>query len=507
MKIIGKILFYLILLAVLGFLLAQLFFKNEFEDFGNQYIHPVAQTESDNNNALTVAYSFNADLFEPTFYDSVTRSRTANIYESLVLTDRNLEPLPGLALSWGRIDDITWEFKLRPGVLFHDGTTFDADDVIASFKRAVTYKNSGLKDILNTIKSVKKINNLTLHIITKHPDPILVSRVESVFVFPSEKTDFLQPVGTGPYKFSSNTKTEFSMTRFDDYWGKKPYYENVILKTIPNKFDRFDAIKNGDVDILANVPPTFSNELIARQNVTITSLPSLEVNFLIFNYRFDLLKDERIRRAISLAFDKQAFVEISNGYANPSNQFVSNGVFGFNPDIADKHQDLEEAKQLIRQCDPFKRLSVTIDMTTEAQTIGDYIKQQLNEIGLSVKINYISFEELKRKIFNKESEIYYLGWRSEIGDVSGFYEDAVYSKGRFNGGGFENKKVDQLIELSLKNLNQKKRLEQLQKIMKIILDEEIIGVPLFETDVIYGVRVGVDFHPRLDGYILASEIS
>jgi len=506
MKIIGKILFYLILFVILGFLLVQLFFKDEVEKLKTTHFHPSNEVNLSENKKLVVAYSFNSDSFEPTFYDSVTRSRTSNIYEGLVLTDRNLEQIPGLALSWGEIDDTTWEFKLRPNVIFHDGTDFDADDVIASFKRAKTYKSSGLKDILSTISSIKKIDKLTVHIITKEPDPILVSRVATVFIFPSEKTDFKKPVGTGPYKFVSNTKTEFSIKRFDDYWGKRSHYKDVVFKTIPNKFDRLDAIKNGEVDILANVPPSFTDDLKMQRNVTITSLPSLEVNFLIFNFKSKLLKDDRIRKAISIAFDRDVFVEISNGFASPSNQFISNGIFGFNPNIKSSSQDITEAKNLIRQYDPFKKPSVTIDMTNEAQAVGDYIKSQLNEIGLSVKINYISFEELKKKIFDKTSEMYYLGWRSEVGDASGFYENVVYSKGRFNGGNFNNKKVDQLIALSTKNLNEKKRLEQFQEIMKIILDEKIIGVPLFETDTIYAVRAGIGFRPRLDGYILVSEI-
>ncbi|MBA4336851.1 hypothetical protein C0416_03705 [bacterium] len=507
MKVVGKILFYLILFVVLGLLLAQLFFKAEFEELKNQYFHSSAGVKVLEDKSLRIVYSSNADSLEPTLYDPITRSRTMNVYESLVAMDRNLKAKSSLALSWGRLDDKTWEFKLRPNVVFHDGTKFDADDVQNSFARAMTYEKSGLKDILNTIDSVKKIDDLTIHIKTKDPDPILVSRVATILIFPSESTNFEDPVGTGAYRFVSEAGDGFSITRFDEYWGQKPYYKNVFIKTIPNKFDRLDAINSGQIDILADVPPTFAEELRGQQNVTITSLPSLEVNFLVFNYDSILLGDERIREAISVAFDKDAFVDISSGYATPSYQFISNGIFGFNPEISKKRQDTDRAKQLIRQYDAFKKPSVTIDMTEGTQAIGEYIKQQLNDVGLSATINYISFDELQKKIFSKESEMYYLGWRSEVGDASGFYENVVYSKGRFNGGNFENKKVDQLIQLSIKNLDEQKRLDQFQEIMKIILEEELIGVPLFETNVIYGVRAGIHFSPRLDGYVLASEIS
>ncbi|MBD3156302.1 hypothetical protein GF369_00580 [Candidatus Peregrinibacteria bacterium] len=507
MKLLGKIVFYCIIFGILAFLLVQLFFRAEYEDIKNTYFHSSASVETQTDNSLTIVYSFGVESLEPTLYDSASRSRTLNVYERLVATDRNLQAKSGLALSWGRIDEITWEFKLRPDVVFHDGSSFDANDVKASFDRAMQYERSGLKDILSTIDSVEVIDELTIHIVTKEPDPILVNRAATVLIFPSDYTAFDTPVGTAPYRFVSQTESEFSVTRFDDYWGEKPYYKNVFIKAIENRFDRIDAMKNGQIDILANVPPTLANEIVINQRATIASLPSLEVNFLMFNYESSLLEDKRIRRAISQAFDKDIFVDISNGHATASNQFVSNGIFGFNPSIEDVGQDLSMAKRLIRQYDPFKKPSVTIDMTQGTQAIGDYIKQQLDEVGLSVTINYLSFDRLRAKIFAKQSEMFYLGWRSEIGDASGFYENVVYSEGRFNGGNFKNKKVDQLIELSTKNLDDQKRLQQFQEIMRIIVEEEIMGVPLFETDVIYGVKAGVHFSPRLDGYILASELS
>jgi ABC-type transport system substrate-binding protein len=286
-----------------------------------------------------------------------------------------------------------------------------------------------------------------------------------------------------------------------------PYYQFTLIQTIENRFSRIDAIKNDEIQILANVPPTFAEELADQNSVNIIGIPSLEVNFLIFSFNSNLFKDKRIREAFTYAFDKEAFVEFSKGYAIPSNQFVSNGIFGFNPDISKKEQDIEKAKKIVREYDPFKRPSVSIDMVSGAEGIGEFIKSQLNDIGISSNVNYLSFELLREKIFNKESEMYLLAWRSENGDASGFLENVVYSDGNFNGGGFASKKVDQLIDLSLKNLDQEKRLKQLQEIMKIITDEEIIGVPLFETETIYGIRVGIHFHPRLDGYILASEVS
>ena len=198
MKLLGKLVFYILIFGILTFLLVQLFFSAEYENFKNTYLHssPPEQTQADTT--LTIVYSFGVESLEPTLYDSANRSRTLNVYERLVATDRNLQPCSGLALSWGRIDETTWEFKLRPDVVFHDGSSFDSKDVKASFDRAMKHEKSGLKDMLSTIKSVESIDDLTVHIKTKEPDPILVNRAATVLIFPSDYTMFDTPVGDSP---------------------------------------------------------------------------------------------------------------------------------------------------------------------------------------------------------------------------------------------------------------------------------------------------------------------
>lgn len=503
-----KILFYLALFSLLGFLLIQLFFVDEFNDFKQNVLHlsPPAKTDV-SYKTLNIAYAFGPASLEPTHFDSVTRGRLLNIYEALVKTDKDLKIHPCLAVSWGRLNDTTWEFKLRPDVLFHDGSNLTADDVLASFDRAINYQYSQLDDVLKSIKSIKKIDDLTIEIITNYPDPLLVNRISGVLIFPDTLKDFEKPVGTAPYEFFYFDNELLQLERFEGYWGAKPYYKQIVIKTISNRFDRTEQFKKGQIDILANVPPSLIKEISDSSSVTISSLPSLEVNFLVFNMNSGLFKDKRLRKAISLAFDKKEFIDFTLGYAQPADQFVSNGIFGFNPEIKPVQQDIEETKKLLREYDPFKRVQIKIDMAEGTEIIGEYIKDHLNDLGMSVEINILPFEKLNEKIITRSTDIYYLGWKSEIGDASDFLENAVHSQGRFNGGGYVNKKVDQLIELSLRNLDPEKRLQQLHEIMKIIVEDDIVGVPLFESSVIYGIKAGVSFKPRLDGNIIAAEIS
>lgn len=508
MKILGRIIFYITLISIFGFLLVQLFFVDEYAEFSAKYLHGAAISHTGSEKTLTIAYALDANSLDPIEFDPSVRTRILNIYESLVQTDRNLQIQPCLALSWGRLSDTVWEFNLRPNVVFHDNTVFDADDVIESYYRATQDDKSSLVDVLKTIKVIKKVDDLKIQIITNDPDPLLVNRLSTLLIAPSEKSDFTEPVGTGPYLYAMDNQNldELMLMRSEDYWGDVPYYKNVIIKTIKNRFDRFDAIKDGEIDILANVPPLFATDLSKIPAVTVTSLPSLEVNFLIFNMDDEVVGDKRMRSAIVSAIDKNAFVDFSEGYAQPSEQFVSNGIFGFNPDVVGDKMSIGEAKEIVRDYNPFKKPQIDIDMAQGTEVIGEYIKNQLDDIGIAVSLNFLSWEDLQFKITNKESQVYYLGWRSEIGDASDFLENVVHSEGGFNGGNYLSKKVDQLIDLSLKNLKQDKRIKQLHEIMKVIIEEDIIGVPLFESDVIYGVRTGIRFWPRLDGYILAAEI-
>jgi len=506
MKFILKFIIFLGLLVAGAYLLLSLFMPERLE-MVKEYIYGEEQHGAANkisSKTLKVGYSFNLEEFEPTNNSPVNRTYLMNIYERLVCFDRNLQIRPALAVSWGRQSDTLWEFKLREDVVFHNGSEFDTEDVITSFERALNHKSSGLKDNLSSIKSVTERNN-NIYIETEYPDPLLLQKIASVFVFPSELKKFTSPVGTGPYKYISSKDDKVNMERFDDYWDDLPYYKTVLFQYIPDKFDRISALEDGEIDILANVPPSFAEKLEENLMISLHSLPSLEVNFLLFNTDNENLEDERLRKAIQIAFDKQLFVDNAFGFARISNQFISNGIFGFNPSIGEAFFDLEQCQSLVKECSPFERISLDLYILEGLEGIATFLEESLSDTGLTIKTKFVSFEEFKEAIEKGKGDLYYFGFRSELGDAQDFYENIVLSNGDFNPG-YSNKKIDQAIDSLSKNFDQEKRLTQLQNVMKIITEDDIIGVPLFESDVVYGVRIGISFKPRLDGFILVSEI-
>lgn len=472
------------------------------------------------NEVLTIGYVFAPASLEPTHFDPVTRSHLVDVYEGLVSTDRNLDVEPGLAVSWGLLDPLTWEFRLRPGVQFHNGKALTADDVVYSLERAVGYEGSHLRDILGTVESIQIGGDDRIQIKTNIPDPLLLHKLAVVYIFPDEYIDFTTPIGTGPYAFVSREEGRTRFQRNDSYWGRLPAFPSVELVARENREERLRALEEGEIKLLANLPPSAGCSLIddfedaegcqalESEDINITSIPSLEVSFLMFNFNHELFGMRSVREALTRVFDSQVFVDIAFGFAKPADQFVSSGVFGFNPEIQMVEYDLDVARQALSRIigSSFERTSVVFDYPATLQPIGEYVQLQFAELGIDVELNPLSDQELQQRVINRESDFYFLGWRSELGDASDFLAGVAHSDGIFNGANYINTDVDDLIEQSRETLDEEQRLTQMQEAMRIIVEEDVLGIPLFESEIIFAYRDDISFTPRVDGYVFASEV-
>jgi peptide/nickel transport system substrate-binding protein len=513
---------FVVALIIVG---AKLFFEDQVSFLVN-YVNPPAVTVHGSAEKLVIGYAYKPAELDPTLFDPVTRSYLVDIYEGLVRTDRDLKIKPALAVSWGLLDSTTWEFRLRPGVKFHDGQDMSVNDVISSLEKARTAPHSQLVNLFATVESVTAVGTDRIRIKTKVPDPLLLNKLAVTYIFPSSLKTFDHPVGTGPYAFGSGTDQDYNLGIYTDYWGEKPYFQDVTLKYIPGRNDRIDALRNGEIQILANMPPNYAcsktekyrtaegcNDL-TNESIEIKSIPSLEVSFLVFNHRNKLFERKEVRKAISEVFDQQVFVDLAFGFARPAGQFVSSGVFGFNPDIKKTVFDPENAKRefLAVTTDIFESMEVTFDYPDGLETIGQYVQSQLRDLGLNVTLNPLSSEKLQEKIEDGDSDFYFLGWRSELGSASDFMQFVAHSVnvakgyGFFNGAHYGNKTVDALIEKSEQNLDTESRLKQLQEAMKILVEDDIYGIPLYESETVFAFYDWIKFDPRVDGYIHVSEL-
>lgn len=463
---------------------------------------------------LSIAYDQPLMTYEPTISDTITRSYMVNAYEGLVRFDRNFNIEPALALSWGMFDDLTWQFKLRPAVSFHDGSSFGVDDVLASIDRARNHPNSQVQDLVSSIDHLEIVDDFTVKIMTSSPDPTLLNKLTALFIVPSESSEVISiPVGTGPYRFLyAIDQKEWRFEAYEAYWGEIPLYSELRLVAIPDKFQRYEAFVAKDIDVLAQVPPVFVNALL-DSGYKIASQPSLEVNFLMFDSTSldSSFRELALRQALTYAFDSNSFDRFTSGFAHPINQFVSRGVFGYNPDIQDRVYDLDRSKALIVTLSAPPQ--VVLDLPEGLEAFGVYIQEQLESIGLFVELKIWSYRDYINHVSSGRSDFFFLGWRSELGDAAEFFANVVHSKttdgyyGTSNNQVYLNPEVNALIKQVEHNLLESDRLEQLQTLMRIVVQEDIIGLPLFETDILTAIQPELNWEPRLDNLILARDFS
>ncbi|MCH1999134.1 ABC transporter substrate-binding protein, partial [Achromobacter xylosoxidans] len=196
---------------------------------------------------LTIGHSSEPSSMDPLFSRTGNNQAAAeNIFERLVSTDENMQMRPGLALSWRVLAPDTWEIKLRPGVRFHDGTPFSADDVVFSLERAPKVPNSPapFSGAVRSIAAVEVVDLLTLRIRTKAPTPDFMEQIGLVYMLSrhaaqgKRSEDFnsgVAAIGTGPYRFVRwQPGDSLELARNETYWGARPDFDRVVIRYIAN---------------------------------------------------------------------------------------------------------------------------------------------------------------------------------------------------------------------------------------------------------------------------------
>ncbi len=507
----GKILRLLLtifFLAIFVWVSGMLFFRERIESIQNWVVEKYFAEEEVEIvlDTLRVVFPTGIEGFDPALLDPHSRQRLVNIYEPLVKTDRDLNVKPALAVSWGLLDDLTWEFQLRPGVKFHDGSSFEAEDVITSIEYVQNNDISGSSEFFDSIADVEVINDYKIHIKTVTPDPLLLQKMATVLIFPSEKVnDLSAPIGTGPYQLATwepNVETKFIAN--NEYWGGVPRYQEVQVFPVSDVSERVGKLFNGEADLLAFVPYS-AVEVVQSSGYEIRTIPSLEVQFLIFNFDSDFFAERDLRQMFSLMIDQNALVERVGGFARGISQFVSSGVFGYSPSIQ-SHQYDETLAEEIFAANFEDSPTVQFHLPVGLDVLGNYVREQMAKIGVSVVVSYLDIQSLMESMSDGDADLYFLAFQASVGDSSSFLDTIVHSEGEFNIADYQNEAVDLLIENSFNELNDQKRLSQLQEAMEVVVRDDLIGVPLFEYETVYAFDEKIDLVPRIDGLIYFDDV-
>ena len=498
---------------------------------------------------LTIGLASEPTAIDPHFHNlGPNNAMSRHIFGRLILQNEKQQLEPGLATEWKPIDDLTWEFKLRQGVKYHDGSDFNADDVVCSFERAPNVPNSPSSFATYTKgKTVVKVDDFTVHFKTESPYPLMANDVSTIPIVSSEggcdatTEDFNSgkaSIGTGPFKFVSYSPGDsIVVERNDDYWGEKPIWTKVTLKPIKAGPARVAALLAGDVDLIAGVPTTDITILKGNDKVALSQGVSNRVIYLHLDHdRTDSpfvkasgggsienpLRKLEVRQAISKAINRDAIVDrVMEGVAIKAGQLLPEGFFGVSDKLQPVDYDPEGAKTLLAKAGVGDGFELTIhgpnDRYINDAKIAEAIGQMLTRIGIKTQVETmprsVYFKRASRGGPNDTPEFSFIlvGWGAGSGEASSPLKSLIATHtpdkgwGASNRGRYSNSEVDSVLTEALKTVDDELRQQLLAKATEIAINDAAI-IPLHYQVNTWGAKKGLKYIARTDEYTLATGV-
>lgn len=411
---------------------------------------------------LIVAQGADAKTLDPHASNDNPSSRVIKqINETLVVQDENMELQPGLAESWEKIDDLTFEFKLKQGVKFHNGEELKASDVKFTLLRALESPNVG--HIVGAINknAIEIVDDYTIRIATTEPfAPLLAHLAHTGASILSEKAvteagdDYGQkPVGTGVFKFVKWTSGDsIELTAFDEYHGEKAKVKNLTFRNIAEATNRTINLETGEIDIAYDVLPSDLKRVEEHKDLTLYRLVNLSTSYIGFNTQKKPFDDVRVRQAINHAVDVESIIEaVMQGVGSVAKGPLGPNVWASNQSLKAYEYDIEKAKQLLADAgyaDGFKTSIWTNDNKTRMD-IAEIVQNQLRAINIETEVKVVEWGAYLDGTARGEHDMFILGWTTVTGDPDyGLY--ALFHSSQFGDAGnrtfYGNAKVDELLD-------------------------------------------------------------
>jgi peptide/nickel transport system substrate-binding protein len=400
------------------------------------------------------------------------------LFEHLVrYAPSSTEVQPELALSW-EVDahGTVWTFHLRPGVLFHDGTPFNAAAVVFSFDRQRNPFHpqhdpdfAYWADQYSYIEKVEALDPLTVRIQIERPYAPFLS---SLAMFPAaivspaavvkQGRDFARhPVGTGPFQFSSWTpRDRIVIERNERYWGERPRVQRIVFRDIPDARQRLVALEGGAVDVAYSILPEELQYVKLHPDLRLHQVAVANVAYLAMNTVRPPFDDVELRRAINQAVNKEPIVKlVYQGLAVPAAGPVPPSLWSYKPDIERYAYDPAAARAVIAakfaegKLDPARRYKLFVPSTPRSylpdpELVARVIQRNLADVGLPVDLVVQDLAAHQDALRAGQHDLALFGWTADNGDPDNFLKvlldhddtrrgpeqnDAFYRNGELHG--------------------------------------------------------------------------
>ena len=477
---------------------------------------------------MTLAIPADAVSMDPHGSNDVPSEQIRDtIYEPLVTQDENLELVPVLAEEYEQIDDTTWEFKLREGVTFHDGSEFNAEVVKANLERVLDPAKAPARAFLfEMVSEVNVIDDYTVQVVTEYPYAPLINNFthgagkmiskelidkdyqnaldkagsdvsleeyydlraeggEEHEAVANEISSYVgelvesEPVGTNYFKFESRSPGEVtSVVRNDDYWGEETAkLDGVDFKVVSEPGSRLAELESGTSDAILATLSSNIERVDSNPDVTLQRQESVSIDYIGFNTEKEPFNDPKVRQAITHAFDSEAVLEgVYNGSGQPAVAPLAPGVLGYSEDLEGREYDMDKAQQLLDEAG-VEDLTINLmvnDDNPERVDVALWLQESLSELGITVNVEQVEWGAYLEATGAGEHDMFILGWSNSTGDPDNgisplFHSDNIGADG--NRSFYNNPELDSLLDQARQESDEEKRGEMYTEAQQILVDD------------------------------------
>ncbi len=450
---------------------------------------------------LTIAQGADLTSLDPQQTQGTAgRGVMRSFLESLLVRDHDLKVQPWLARSYRMVEPRTWEFKLRDDVVFHNGEKFTADAVKFSIERFVDPKTRNIyAGNLKPVERVEIADPYTVRIVTAAPYPSLVANLADFLLIASPKAfkemgedSARKPIGTGPYRFLEWVAGEKLVVQaVDKHWTGGPWGERIVWRTITEPAARVTALRTGDADLIANVPPA-QLSAVSGGGMQVVRTAGLGIMLLILNASRGPLADKRVRQALNYGIDKEKIIRgLYAGAARPLNGPWSTINEGYDPTLpAPYPYNPDKARQLLAEAGHASGVRLTL-VTPNGRYLNDRQVAEaaagdLRRVGVEIEVNPLEWGAVIKELQDKRADSFLL--MQNNADTYQIASTCFSSKIKgLPWQNYANPRVDSLIEQVGQEMHERERLALFKELGRQLVDDAP-WVFLHQQDDVYGVR-------------------
>jgi peptide/nickel transport system substrate-binding protein len=453
--------------------------------------------------------------------DAESAEVTEQIFDHLVrYRHDSTEVEPALATAWDvSADGRVWTFHLRRGVLFHDGTAFDADAVVFSLDRQRDPRHPFHQADFNywettfrNIQSVEKLDALTVRITIERPYAPFLSNLAMFpvsIVSPAAVkrwgAEFAKhPVGTGPFRFAEWSAGErVTLEANPSYWDGTPRIRNLVFSVIRDERQRLVALEGGAIDVAENLAPQDLQFVALHPDLELHRVPGNNVGYLAMNVQHPPFDDVRVRRAVNYAVNKAAIVRlIYQGLAQEATTAVPPSLWGHQPGPSYGY-DPQKAQRLLAEAgwkQPLRRpklytMATARPYIASPETVARIIQHNLHDVGMDVEVVAAEMDVHLRAVQRGEHDLCLLGWSADNGDPDNFLyqlfdpENAEPGSAR-NVAFYRNAELHGILTWAQESVDQHER-DRFYRRAQDLIARDAPWVPLAHAEIVVATRASV----------------